>query len=146
MQNAAVKKFVIFAGKQLWGCLFFNEAAYLQACNFFKTILQQWCFPMTIPEFLRMPFLMKRCKWPLLDFVNISSTSTLVRNYFIAFPSNFSLLIFVKRYFCNLIWKKSFFEFSDRALMYIKSFIISNGHSLMPQFPDNKYIIRSDWF
>ena len=78
---------------------------------------------------------------------------------FTTFPSNVSLLIFVKRYSCNSIWNKSrcifamdvkvtnsFFKFWDRTPTYIKSSIISNGNPLMPLLPDNRYTTRSVCF
>ena len=40
---------------------------------------------------------------------------------------------------CCIKGTNSFFEFSDRAPMHIKSFIISNGHPLITQIPANKY-------
>ena len=45
---------------------------------------------------------------------------------------------------CCIKGTNSFFQFLDRAPMYLKSFIISNGDPLMPQLPDNNFTSRSD--
>ena len=45
---------------------------------------------------------------------------------------------------CYIKDTNNFFEFSYSASSYIKSFIILNGHLLMPLFPDNKYTVGSE--
>ena len=46
----------------------FNKVADLQACNFIKMKLREWCFPVNIAKFLRTAFLKEHLWWLFLWF------------------------------------------------------------------------------
>ena len=57
IKKAILKYFVIFTGKHLCRCLFFNKVAGHQACNFFRKRLQHRYFLANIGKFIRRAIL-----------------------------------------------------------------------------------------
>ena len=53
IKKAILKYFVIFTGKRLWWCLFFNQVAGHQTCNFMKRRLQHRYFLVSFGKFYK---------------------------------------------------------------------------------------------
>ena len=60
------KNFAIFAGKQMYWRLFFNEVVGLKTCHFVKKRLQHCCFSVNIAKFSRTAFFIKQLRKLLL--------------------------------------------------------------------------------
>ena len=63
-EKAVLKYFAIFNIHRETPVLdsLFNKVVGLQACNFIKKKLQQWCFPVNIAKFLKKPILKSICE------------------------------------------------------------------------------------
>ena len=67
LRIGVLKNFAIFTGRHLCWCLFFNEYAGLNACNFIKNRLQHKFFPVKFVKFLRTLFFTEHVRWLFLE-------------------------------------------------------------------------------
>ena len=80
-QNAVLKKFAIFSGKQLQWSLFFSKVVDLQGCNSIKKRLQHRCFSVKFAKFLRITFfLQSTCGSCFCRQTDIYSTNIMLKH------------------------------------------------------------------
>ena len=61
-KRAVFKNLAMITGKHLCWCVFFNENASLEPCNFLKKRLQHRCSPVIVAKYLRTPVLKNICE------------------------------------------------------------------------------------